>query len=75
MLLALRNFEMTGDLAADSGHLTFEQCYRAHKDEVYRWCLRYGAGRHAWAEDVAHDVFVRLLSHLPKLQRIDELSP
>lgn len=54
---------------------SFEQCYRAHRDEVYRWCLRYGGGRRAWAEDLAHDVFLRLMRQLPRLTRAHELQP
>jgi RNA polymerase sigma-70 factor (ECF subfamily) len=45
----------------------FEECYRRHWREVFALCLRYGAGNVAWAEDLAHDVFVRLLEKLPEL--------
>jgi RNA polymerase sigma-70 factor (ECF subfamily) len=45
----------------------FDASYRLHRDDVYRLCLRYGAGRPAWAEDVTHDVFLKLLEHLPEL--------
>lgn len=54
---------------------SFEGCYRAHRADVYRWALRYGAGRRAWAEDVTHDVFVRLWRHLDHLSRHEELRP
>ena len=57
------------------GELAFEQCYRAHRGDVFRWCLRYGAGREDWAEDLAHDVFLRLHAHLPSLRRPEELAP
>lgn len=47
----------------------FERWYRAHFREVYVQCLRYAAGDAGWAEDVAHDVFVKLLEHQ---QEIDD---
>jgi RNA polymerase sigma-70 factor, ECF subfamily len=35
--------------------------YRLHSAVVYRRCLALGRGDVAWAEDVMHDVFMRLL--------------
>ena len=49
----------------------FEAHYRAHRDRVYVWALRYGAGRTAWAEDVTHDVFLQLHRHLRRLDGQD----
>jgi RNA polymerase sigma-70 factor, ECF subfamily len=46
----------------------FEACYRRHWTEVYRQALRFSGGDPAWAEDLAHDVFVRLLEHFDKLE-------
>ncbi len=46
----------------------FNAAYRDHADEVYRLCLRYSGGRTGWAEDAAHDTFVRLLEMLPRLR-------
>lgn len=34
--------------------------YRTHYAHVLRLCLRMSAGRRAWAEDVAQDVFLQL---------------
>lgn len=45
-----------------------EALYRAHHDLVYRLALRYG-GDHAWAEDLTHEVFLRLFDV------IDDLEP
>jgi RNA polymerase sigma-70 factor (ECF subfamily) len=56
-------------------HAVFERCYRAHRAEVYRWALRYGVGRSAWAEDLTHDVFVRLHAHLEHLDAEATLGP
>lgn len=53
----------------------FDRCYRAHRADVYRWALRYGIGRTAWAEDLTHDVFVRLHAHLERLDTETELGP
>jgi RNA polymerase sigma factor (sigma-70 family) len=52
----------------------FDRCYRAHRHDVYRLGLRYGAGRRAWAEDVTHDVFIKLLEHLPRLRDTTDLA-
>lgn len=41
----------------------FGAWYREHFREVFLQCLRYAGGDAAWAEDVAHDVFVKLLEH------------
>ncbi len=41
----------------------FAGWYRNHFREVYLQCLRYAGGDVAWAEDVAHDVFLKLLEH------------
>src|SRR2546429_26187 len=53
---------------------TFEECYRTHRHTVYRLGLRYGGGSAMWAEDLTHDVFYRLLVHLPKLDARGDLG-
>lgn len=45
----------------------FEQCYDAHKEQVFRVCLRYAGGRVDWAEDAMHDVFVKLWERMGEL--------
>jgi len=54
---------------------TLAGCYLAHRDRVYHWCLRYAGGRTDWAEDLAHDVFVRLAEHCSHLEDPDEIGP
>jgi RNA polymerase sigma factor (sigma-70 family) len=54
--------------------MTLQGCYQRHRDDVYRLCLRYGGGRTGWAEDVTHDVFVKLLEQLPRLENVDDLG-
>lgn len=41
-----------------------EAVYAEHRDRVFHWALRYGAGDAGWAEDLLHDVFVKLLEQL-----------
>lgn len=53
---------------------TFEACYAAYRERIYRWCLRYGGGDAGWAEDVTHDVFVKLIEHLPDLENPEDLG-
>jgi RNA polymerase sigma-70 factor (ECF subfamily) len=55
--------------AAQQTSVGFEACYAEHRHRVYRWALRFGLGSAPWAEDLTHDVFVRLMEHL------DELDP
>lgn len=51
----------------------FEAAWRAHRHEVYRWALRF-TGRPALAEDLTHDVFVKLLERIGHLERAGELG-
>jgi RNA polymerase sigma factor (sigma-70 family) len=54
--------------------VSFEQAWEAHRGRVFHWALRYGAGDRAWAEDVTHDVFLKLWSHLPQLSEHDDVG-
>jgi RNA polymerase sigma factor (sigma-70 family) len=54
--------------------VTFEDCYQRHRNEVYRLGLRYGGGRQSWAEDLTHDVFVKLLEHFQRLENVADLG-
>ena len=51
--------------------IAFDDVYRAERDRVYAWALRYGGGRGAWAEDVTHDVFLQLHRNLKQLELRD----
>lgn len=51
-----------------------ERLYARHRDQVFRLALRYGAGDADWAEDVTHDVFVRLLRAVDRLRDEDDLG-
>ena len=54
--------------------VSFEEAWEAHRGRVFHWALRYGAGDRAWAEDVTHDVFLKLWSHLPRLEQQDDVG-
>ena len=65
----------TFDMAVHADRpMTFATCYERHRKDVYRLCLRYGGGRSGWAEDVTHDVFVKLLEQLPRLSNVEDLG-
>ncbi len=51
-----------------------EGLYVEHRDQVYRWALRYGAGDSAFAEDVTQEVFMRLMRALPRLSDTEQLG-
>jgi RNA polymerase sigma-70 factor (ECF subfamily) len=54
--------------------LSFAACYEGHRRHVYQWCLRYGGGNASFAEDVTHDVFVKLLEHIDELDNPGDLG-
>lgn len=58
-----------GDLEA-----AFRACYEAHRERVYRLSLRYAGGEQGFAEDLTHDVFVKLLENLPHLDDHEDLG-
>ena len=53
----------------------FERCYEQHRARVFHWASRYAGGRSAWAEDLTHDVFVKLWQKLPELEGPEEIQP
>src|SRR5437764_245764 len=57
--------------ALDARAATFEAAYADHRVKVYRLGLRYGGGSRAFAEDLVHDVFVRLLERADALEAGD----
>lgn len=52
----------------------FEDAWDAHRARVYHWALRYGAGDAAFAEDLTHDVFLKLWASLPGLESHEDLG-
>lgn len=58
-------------LSRARGAHTFEAAYRAHRDQVFTWAVRFASGRATWAEDVTHDVFLQLHRHLDRLDTDD----
>ena len=48
--------------------------YEEYRQRVFGWSLRYGSGRVAWAEDLTHDVFIKLLGKLPELDERHDLG-
>jgi RNA polymerase sigma-70 factor (ECF subfamily) len=64
------------DAAADaaSASASVEACYAAHHAKVLHLGLRYGRGDAAWAEDLAHDVFVKLAEHRAELHSLDDIG-
>jgi RNA polymerase sigma factor (sigma-70 family) len=58
--------------SADTNAFLAEQ-YRNHADRVFRRCLTMGCGDEAWAEDVTHDVFIKLVTKAPSLDNSESL--
>jgi RNA polymerase sigma-70 factor, ECF subfamily len=51
-----------------------EQLYTRYHQHVFHLALRYSSGRIGWAEDIAHDVFVRMLSTPLSLYDLEDLE-
>jgi RNA polymerase sigma-70 factor (ECF subfamily) len=66
---ALEAAEAPAPETADAQPSSFDACYGEHRDRVYRLCVRYGRGRHGFAEDVTQEVFVRLFENFERLDR------
>lgn len=52
----------------------FEAAWRAHREKVYRLCLRYGGGAAQWAEELTQEVFISLFAKLPALSQTEDLG-
>jgi RNA polymerase sigma-70 factor (ECF subfamily) len=62
------------NLEAAAEPFSFEACYAAHHRKVLHLGMRYGAGNAAWAEDLAHDVFVRLAEKIDELHNLEDVG-
>jgi RNA polymerase sigma factor (sigma-70 family) len=71
MELAVRSIQLP---MSSADQRTFEACYARHWERVYRLCLRYCGGSNLWAEDVTHDVFIKLVERLPGLDNTEDLG-
>jgi RNA polymerase sigma-70 factor (ECF subfamily) len=60
--------------AAELQRVELADAFERHRHDVFRWALRYGAGDRAWAEDLTHDVFLRLHGHLASLEARADLA-
>jgi len=57
-----------------ASELDFESCYREHWRQVYRMAMRYAGGRASWAEDLTHDVFIKLLEHMESIENREQIG-
>lgn len=53
---------------------TFDRCYREHAARILRVCMRYSGGDRHIAEEITHDVFVKLIESLPHLNEREDLG-
>ncbi len=58
----------------DAGSRDLQRLYEQHKGQVYRWALQFGAGDKSWAEDVTHDVFLRVFQSFSALSAPEDLG-
>lgn len=72
--MAARTAERTDQGVEVPPGQSFEACYAAHRDLVYRLCLRYSGGRLGFAEDVTQEVFIRLFQNFAKVHRDEPLE-
>lgn len=59
---------------AEFQRLELEQAFEAHRLDVFHWALRFGGGDRAFAEDLTHDVFLKLHAHLGSLEARADLG-
>ncbi|MEW5743025.1 MAG: sigma-70 family RNA polymerase sigma factor [Myxococcota bacterium] len=65
---------VAAQLEVEAEGASFEDVYRAHREQVLGWAMRYCAGRRDHAEDVAHDVFLKLHQHFERLAALEEVG-
>lgn len=69
-----RGRAQSGRVRLETAEERVRNLYDAHHRKVFYWALRVGAGDRAFAEDVTHDVFVRLLQHIDRLSDDEEMG-
>lgn len=60
--------------AAELQRVELADAFERYRHEVFHWALRFGAGDRDWAEDLTHDVFLRLHGHLRSLEARADLG-
>src|SRR4051812_16283227 len=55
----------------DAREPSFEVLYERHAESVYLWAQRYANGRQGWAEDLVHEVFLKVWEHRAELRQED----
>jgi RNA polymerase sigma factor (sigma-70 family) len=60
--------------SAETANGKMEDMYNAHHKNIFFVCLRYGAGRRAWAEDATHGVFMKLVEHQGRFAEGDNIG-
>ena len=51
----------------DTLAVSFEELYEEHRHSVYEWARRYSGGDSSEAEDLTHEVFIKLLRAMPTI--------
>jgi len=60
--------------ASEFQRVELAAAFDKHRLEVFHWAMRYGGGDRAWAEDLTHDVFLKLHGHLASLEARADLG-
>src|SRR6185436_19378494 len=60
--------------AAELARVELADAFERHRHDVFHWAMRFGAGDRDWAEDLTHDVFLKLHGHLGTLEARTDLG-
>lgn len=60
---------------AESQEARLAMLYRQHAPAVFRMALRLCGGNVHWAEDITHDVFLKVWGNLPNLADLERIGP
>jgi RNA polymerase sigma factor (sigma-70 family) len=67
MAVASSVHRVVEEVPAHGGPASFSDLYHRHRHAVFRWARRYCGSNAAEAEDLTHDVFMKLLQCLPEI--------